>query len=249
MPCSLVSAQGITISDPADSGASSGASSSLSWFYEGYPYVHGIGIAPYSKYNPEKGFREAKAKAVEDLNAIMTSAHLESFHVTRSSIQRDFEFAINSYYDTTSAVAVDSAIQGRFAYYLVRADTIGQMLPDVVLEADQQASDWTGDYFNPLETDGYYIAAGMAERSNYVPYRSWTKAKMDALNKLAHYLSTTVQNRQQAYDDDYSSSYESITYLYSKAIFRRIFTVKRREKDGQNFVLIAVPKDHIYQYK
>jgi hypothetical protein len=245
MPCSFIKAQGISNSEP-----SRNISGFPDWFSEGYPYIHGIGVAPYSSYNPQGSYDKAKARAVQDLNAnIMTSAHLETFSVTRKRTKRDFEFAIQDYYSDSTAVPVDSLVRDDMVYYLVRPDTINQMLPSPLLKYENSANGWTDDYFNPTERGDYYIAAGFAKHSNFAPFKSWTKAKLNALNKLAHYLSTSVQNRETLFDDDYNSRYEAITYQYSKAIFRNIYLVERTQIDGHNYVMIAVPKEQIYRYK
>ena len=222
------------------------------WFANGRTEPHGIGIAWYSRFNPQKGFKEAFQYAIEDLNSnIMTSVYLESYSKSAYNTHYSDEYAITQFLDTTTVVHVDSTVVNNWAYCLVKPDPEAIASNDSI-EVPQRfykrepissppIAGWTKSDFQPGQEGDIYYAAGSHRTSKYNPYKSWTKAKLEALSSLSRYLSLNIQTTSKQLNRESSE----ITYTYSRCIFNNIRVIGRKSTDENVFVLVAVHKDDI----
>lgn len=202
--------------------------------------VHGFGVTSLSSYYPDSSFIEAYELAVEDLTAnLLTSIYLESFITTM--LNTDYEFAIRDSIDRESVVKVDSLGRDGKAYFYVSLDTVKTTSDEFFAALKSSVTNWTADYFNPVETERYWIAAGHSNLSRFNPYRSWAESKLNALSSLARLLQTKVQSTTRFFN--FFS--REITYITSKVIFQNILVLERRFTDERCYTLIAVHKDDI----
>lgn len=211
------------------------------WFASEPNGLVGIGIAPYSQYNPEKGFDKAFQKATQDLNAnAMTSVYLESYSNTGYNTQYHDEYAIPSVYDSTMVTHTDSSVVGDWAFAMVKpkSDTVGKTFRPL---PEFNIANWTSPEFFPVNKSGFWISSGRHKKSEYSPYQNWSKAKLDALSKLSQHIQTGVQNRNTSYNQLDSET----TYTYSKCLIKNIRVIKRKSDSDSLYVLIAVHQDDI----
>lgn len=237
--CCSLAAQGTYFSEQPESGTTP------DWFSNGYPKIHGLGIAHFSSFNPSAGYRKAFDRAVQDLNAnLLTSVYLETFNVTANQPHRNYEFAIDAQIDSTSVSKTDSSTTEDYVYYLVTIDSVYDEIPFTYADISNRVANWNQEeYFNPVQVNGYWIAAGYHDYSRFNPYKSWAKAKLEALSNLSRHLSTGIQSMSK----HLNTRLQEITYSYSKSVFQHIYILQRQRIDDTSYVLLAVSQDQIVQ--
>lgn len=201
------------------------------------PTVHGMGVTSLSSYFPDSSYQEAYQRSVEDLRAnLMTSVYLESFKTTLLS--RNTEFAIRDSIDTSRIIKLDSTAHNGFAYFFTSIDSLAPPHPAI---SGIRSGTWTASTFSPVQQGHYWIAAGKEDFSQYAPYESWAKSKLDALSQLSRTLQTTVQSSISGYN----SYLQELTYITSKTIFRNVLVLDRTLKGDTCYTLVAVDQDEI----
>ncbi len=202
--------------------------------------VHGFGVTSLSSYYPDSSFIEAHRLAVEDLKAnLLTSIYLESFGT--NTLNTSYEFAIRETIDRQSVVKIDSLSKDGKAYFFVTVDSLNAASTNDRSRPNYSNLKWTTDIFNPTESDGYWIAAGNAKMSEFNPYKSWARSKLDALSSLARLLQTKIQSSFSV--QDYSA--KKVSYITTKVIFQQVMVLERRLKNDRCYTLIAVHKRNI----
>lgn len=265
VPCALLFAQGTT--NPSVDSAKS-PSSTISkpnlpkWVTSGYNHVSGLGIAHVSEYNTSIGYTNALKNAVEDLNSnVMITLYAESFNDGYTTGSFD-EFSIREEETLETVVKVDSAIYGDYAYYLVtrhnrNGDSKGKANGDslsVPLPATFSSEDSISTFLDgaisetkmgpPTRYQDFYVATGQYYYSQYAPYRSLAKAKMNALKRLGHYLQTSVSKL----DKRLNNQLQTLTYTTTKMIFTDLLIISRSVKNDTCYVTVAVNEDNVTSF-
>ncbi|GEM_PF-6680969 len=208
------------------------------WIFDGYSEgIKGIGIATYSSFNPEKAWKEAIKNATNDLNANHSLIVYSYGHqVGRGPLRTDSEYAIRSILDTTQVTVVDSARWKGKAFVLVEptvsvADSI--IYPQGKFRTPE---DSTISSLDSINSNQWLETTGTTQRIDSNWYMSITKAKQDALRKLAEDLAVQVSTKT------YSKGTTSRRYysFSSMIAFQRIRVVKRSFGNDSVKVTVAV---------
>lgn len=242
------------------------------WFTVPPGFTHGVGIAERSSYYPDRSYRQARERAVEDLNAnTMTLVSVEYFSLGAAEPRRHAEVAIEQIYSEERVTPVDSARAGGRVYYLVAP-------PDGGTEAGELRSDPGDDEQGDQEavrdrlerlasqerrerqatglqapaglevrgdvvrSGGYWFALGDVELSGIAPYRSWARSKQDGLKQLSRRLTTFVRTMRQ-----YSQLMDagSVMHSRSRVILQNVKVVERSMQNGRARSIVAVHEDDV----
>jgi|GEM_PF-5459153 len=204
-------------------------------------FVHGIGFARLSTYNPSRSFRIARENAFTDLEAsLLTSVYLEYYGTENTQSRSLKEYGISDKLADDEVVTYDSTIVGEWAVYFIKEPNSTTSAPSSVIHSATK-QEWTNELFEPRLVSGYWVASGMYEQTRFNPNRGWTKAKQNALKNLSEYLNTHVQSLERVYDNKLSS----VHYVTSKHIFQNIGVIGRKMLDGNYHLLLIVPEDDI----
>ncbi|MBO6792342.1 MAG: hypothetical protein JJ895_00435 [Balneolaceae bacterium] len=203
--------------------------------------IHGIGFARLSNYNQERSFQEAKRNAITDLeSSLLTSVYLEYYGDNTISSKLRAEYGIADDLQSHEYTVLDSLAVGDWAIYFLSDPSIKERFP-LTLIAKAQNLNWTDALFEPQIVDGFWIASGYHEQTQFNPDRGWTKAKQHALKNLSEYLNTKVQSLQRTYNNDFSS----VHYVTSKHVFNSIGVIDRAHIGKNYHVLIMIRESDI----
>ena len=206
-----------------------GKNAPAKWILDGYSKgVKGIGVATYSSFNPEKAWREALKNAVNDLNANHSMiVHSYGKQVGRGPLRLESKYAIRSFVDTTQVAVVDSAQWKGRAFVLVEPSN---PVPDSTIYPQgnfRTVEKPTIDSSGVSQKGKRWLhSTGSTPRIDSNWYMSITKAKQDALRRLAEHLATEVST--ETYTKNATSrryySFSSMFAFQRIRITERIFT-------------------------
>lgn len=204
--------------------------------------VKGLGIATYSRFNPQKAWREAFKKGVNDLNANYSLlVHSYGKQVGRGPLRLRADYAIRSFVDTTQVSVVDSVRWKGRAFMLVEST---EALSDSVLYPSGNfssvidSSDSTGTF----NKSGIWLhTTGSTQRIDSNWFYSLTKAKQDAVRQLAEDLAVKIST------ETYTKNQTSRRYLNFSTMFafQRIHVVKRIFQPDSIKVQLAIKPHHV----
>lgn len=208
------------------------------WILEGSTdFVEGLGVADYSRFNPEKSWKEALENAVTDLNSnhSLIVSHY-GYRIGSGPLRIRSNFAIRTFLDSTQVAVIDSARWRGRAFIRVKPKTA---LSDSLLYPNRK--------FRPVEQGGtvdtanvdnsqWLLSTGSTPSINSNWYMSATKAKQDALRKLAESLAVKVTSETHS-KGDMSMGFYSFSTLFA---FQRIRVLKREFGSDSTRVQVAV---------
>ncbi|MCG8373143.1 MAG: hypothetical protein MI700_06400 [Balneolales bacterium] len=202
---------------------------------------YGIGFARHSNYDEPRSYAEAREYARVDLAAnILTSVYLEYYGTNTQPTQLQAEFAITDTLPSSDTIVIDSTKVGDWAvYYIGSKNTISELPEQLTTKA--LSLNWTTDFFEPVNIDGYWVAAGWVPVNVYNPNRGWTLARQEALKNLSLHRSSVVQANERLYNE----VYRSINYTTSKHVFNNIHPIGRKLINNNIYVLIAIHQDDL----
>lgn len=190
----------------------------------------GIGIAPYTSFKPSKGWDKAIRRGIQDLNANYSMiVYSYGYQVGRGPLRLRSNFAIRTLLDSTNIAVTDSALwKGKAFVQLKSKKTLG----DSVLYPENEAASVTDQILNNKEVsekpeDNAWLKYwGTASRVESNWNLSVSKAKQDALRKLAEKLSVEVSAETYAVDGTSRRYYNFQTMIAFQRVqvLRRLFT-------------------------
>lgn len=213
-----------------------------SWIFNGTAdEVEGLGVADYSKFNPEKSWGEALENAVDDLNAnhSLIVSHY-GYKIGRGPLRIWSDYAIRTFLDTTQVTVLDSARWNGRAFIRVKPS---KMISDSILYPSRKFRP-VDQNLNTANLSGgqWLVSTGATPRIDSNWYMSVTKAKQDALRKLAEDLSVKVSSETLTKGET-SLRFYSFSTMFS---FQRIRVLKRIFNEDSIKVQVAV---HPYEVK
>lgn len=221
---------------------SSGKAIPPHWIFDGTTDdVEGMGVADYSQFNPKKSWQEALENAVNDLNAnhsLIVSYY--GYKIGRGPLRIRSNFAIRTFLDTTQVTVLDSARWKGRAFLRVKpttAITDSILYPKGKFHTVGQSSADTTKY----EGGQWLLSTGSTPSIHSNWYMSVTKAKQDALRRLAEDLSIKVKTETYSIGQT-SRSYYNFSTLYA---FQRIRVLKREFGTDSVKVQIAVNPNEV----
>lgn len=210
-----------------------------SWISNGTLKLRGVGVADYTRFDKEGSWNKAIRKAVVDLNAnIRILVHSYGYQIGRGPMRYRQKFGINSVFDTTDVVPTDSVIWKDWAFVRVKSK---HPIPDSVLQkistyepvSDTLIQDALG---SRGEKDKWVSSTGSSDRLRSNLHKSITKAKQDALRRLAEDITIKV-NTSTHYQADRSHS----DYQYSTTFgFQNVRVINRKFKKDTVMVTVAL---------
>lgn len=208
------------------------------WILNGYSEgIKGIGIAPYSSFNPEEAWKKAIQNGINDLNANHSLIVYSYGHqIGRGPLRTESEYAIRSILDTTQVTVVDSTRWKGKAFVLVEPTV---SVADSIIYPQGKFRTPGDSTMRSLETStsGQWLqTTGATQQIDSNWYMSITKAKQQALRKLAEDLAVKVSTKT------YSQGTTSRRYysFSSMVAFQRIRVLKRSFKGDSVKITIAV---------
>jgi len=214
------------------------------WILNGYDNgVKGIGVATYSSFNPKKAWKQATENAVNDLNANHSMiVYSYGKQVGRGPLRIESNYAIRSFVDTTEVTVVDSTQWKGRAFVLVKAHN---PVPDSTIypKADFRTIEQpTIDSSRVTQSNGKWLhSTGRTPRIDSNWHMSITKAKQDALRRLAEHLATEVSTKTYTKGAT-SRRYYSFSSMFA---FQRIRVIKRTFAPDTVTVEVAVNPDEV----
>lgn len=212
------------------------------WILEGTANeIEGLGVADYSKFNPEKSWKEALQNAVSDLNAnhSLIVSHY-GYRIGRGPLRIRSDYAMRTFLDTTQVTVLDSARWKGRAFIRIKPRTA---VHDSILyptekfqPIDQSPADTT-----KFSGGKWLMSTGSTPRIDSNWYMSVTKAKQDALRKLAEDLSVKVSSETYQKGET-SRRYYNFSTMFS---FQRIRVLKRIFNPDSIKVQVAVNPDEV----
>lgn len=213
------------------------------WMLEPPDYLHGVGVAKFSRYDTLASFRDAFEFGIQELNAnafMIASVKAGDSPSTGAFVWT--EFAIGEDYSKKNSYRIDSAIVGKRCFMLVSTRPRPETSHELKIIPDQ--SEWS-TWLNPKEEAGIWYFKGQHKIFSYSKNESWTLAKQDAIKRFTEFLNTDVMAGQKIYSDKYYESFKEIYYLESRLFFRDI-QIEGRWADGKNYyVLLKIPNTRI----
>jgi hypothetical protein len=209
------------------------------WILNGYSNgVKGMGVAPYSKFNPEKAWKEALSKGVDDLNANHSMiVYSYGKKVGRGPWRFESNYAIRSFLDTTQVSVVDSARWKGRAFVLIEPTNA---VPDSTIYPNQKYRTLEKSTFSSSgisrADEGWLHSTGATPRIDSNWFMSFSKAKQDALRRLAEYLATQVSTETYS-KNNITMQYSSFSSMFA---FQRIKVLSRSFTPDSVKVEIAV---------
>lgn len=211
------------------------------WILEGTSVeVEGLGVADYSKFNPEKSWNEALENAVNDLNAnhSLIVSHY-GYKIGSGPLRIRSNYAIRTFLDTTQITVLDSARWKGRAFIRVKPTTA---LHDSILYPNEK---FQSIDHSPVDTSKFagghwLLSTGATPRIDSNWYMSVTKAKQDALRKLAEDLAVEV------FSETYQKGETALRYYKFSTMyaFQRIRVLKRVFNPDTIKVQVAIsPKE------
>lgn len=244
MLCGLIPAQSIIYFEKSDSEGFYHVNPSAE-IYPAFNYLHGFGITQNSRIDPERAFREAREKAINDLKSnLMTSVLLEVYSTHNLDPRIRSEFAINDEINEENIIPRDSMQVGEWAVYIVGYKLQDRALP-TTYDDNRSSRNWKDDLFSPVNINGVWFSAGTAQWSRFNPERSFILAKQNALQNLSFYRQTVVQAQERLYNESLSN----INYHTSRSVLTNIHVVRREQEGANAHVLIAVHNDDIINWR
>lgn len=217
--------------------SSSNLSGSQNWIFQGTTSeVEGMGVADYSRFNPEKSWKKALRNAVNDLNAnhsLIVSYY--GYRIGRGPLRIRSNYAIRTFLDTTQVTVIDSALWKGKAFIRIKPTTA---LSDSVIYPGEEfhSVNKTVKDTASIRNRQWLVSTGSTPSINSNWYMSVTKAKQDALRRLAEDLSVKVKSETYALGET-SRNYYNFSTLYA---FQRIRVLKREFGSDTVKVKVAV---------
>jgi hypothetical protein len=198
--------------------------------------VMGLGVAPYSSFNPDKAWKEALQNGIEDLNAnhSMIVYHY-GYQVGRGPMRTRSRYAIRNFLDSTQVAVVDSARWKDKAFVWIKPTNT---VPDSVIYPSGNFRDLNEEVASSVSSpSGQWLQwTGRTPRIDSNWHMAITKAKQDALRRLAGYLATRVSTKT------YSKGASSRRYLSFSTMFafQRVRVLQRTFNPDSVKVKVAV---------
>lgn len=210
------------------------------WIFNGYSDgIKGIGIAPYNHFDPDKAWEKAIKNGINDLNA-NHSLIVYSYgkQIGRGPLRTDTNFAIRNLLDSTQVSVVDSARWKGRAFVLVKP-TVSVSDSVIYPQGDFRTPDSDLITRRTVKLDSgrsWLESTGSIPSINSNWYMSITKAKQEALRKLAENLAVEVSTETYARGRS-SRRYYSFSSMIA---FQRIRILKRTFGSDSVTVKVAV---------
>lgn len=207
------------------------------WIFESTTSdVEGLGVANYSQFNPEKSWSEALQRAVSDLNAnhSLIVSHY-GYRIGRGPLRIRSDYAMRTFFDSTKVTVIDSARWKGRAFIRVKPATA---LPDSLLYPNERFRAVDQNRIQTVNNDSHQwlLSTGSTPRIDSNWYMSITKAKQDALRKLAEDL--TIKVTSETYSKGATTmSYYSFSTLFA---FQRVRVLKREFNTDSIRVQVAI---------
>ena len=220
------------------------AASAKNWIFNGNSKkIQGIGIADYSRFNPEKSWNKAFEYAVQDLNAnhsLLVYHH--GYQIGRGPLHTRSTYAIRNFLDSTQVSVVDSARWKGQAFLLVEPQiSLSDSLIYPKRDFKTVHDSITDKTAVSSQTDQWIRTMGAAPRRNSNWNMSITKAKQKALRNLAEYLAVKVTNETYS-KNNVQRRYYNFSTVYA---FQRIKTINRSFNVDSFRVELAVDPNEI----
>lgn len=212
-----------------------------SWiFEEATEEVEGLGVAAFSRFNPEKSWKKALENAVTDLNAnhSLIVSHY-GYQIGQGPLRLRSDYAIRTFWDTTQVTVIDSARWQGQAFIRVKPP---EPLPDSLLYPNMNLEYLTDSLAsqNNSYQGRWLLSTGSTPKIDSNWNKSVTKAKQEALRKLAEDLSVKISTEIYSTGET-SRRYYNFSTLFA---FQRIRVLKRSFQSDSVKVQVAVnPKE------
>lgn len=218
--------------------ATSGQSSMPEWLAKGVPHTTvGIGIAPYSSFNPAKAWREAFYNGIEDLNANHSMVVYSYGHqIGRGPLRLRSNFAIRTLIDSAKTTVIDSIRWKDRAFLLIKPTNI---VPDSIIYPEN-SRELQRSHF-PSDDSALLQSRGSSPRIESNWNLSFARAKQNALKQLAERLSVEVSTETYA-KGGVSRRYYSFSSMFA---FQRIRVLQRTIGKDSISVQVAVKPNNV----
>lgn len=209
-----------------------------SWFLSQPEGLVGIGIAPYSGFNPQSSFEKAFEYAVEDVNSNHFSVvTIEQFRQAGVE-QFQEEIGISDEFNSANVIKLDSMVIGDWVFMLVGVSPLQ-------VDASQQFISNKAPISIPASevvlTSNETLARGVHQTIISNPYKAWALSKQSAFKRLGFHTAIKVQAVQKIYNEDL----ENVSYLKSRVALKNIKVVSRWIENGELQTLIEVENSNI----
>lgn len=205
------------------------------WMLNPPEFLHGFGVAKFSRYDTARSYLEARYMAIQDLNAnALMVATIELGMSNRFPLVTFEEFAISDKFDNSNVYAIDSAIVGRRVFYLVadQPRTIEALALQTVPEVSNLKEE-----LNPYFEDPYWFFPGSYKIFKYNKQKSWIKAQQKAISEFVKYQASDIASRQTLYEQGGYDKLRQITYMKSRLAMKNL-SVHERWSDGENYYVL-----------
>lgn len=197
-------------------------------------YVHGI--ATTKQYNESK-INTCIERSIQSLDSnSFISVLVEVFNENGIRYYEFPEYAIrmDSSITAQNMVIADSMLLGQDFICITSMPTSSKTLELAKPELSELKT-------APTKRGNVWYSAGSHENRLKIPMDNFQKAKVDALNKLARTLSTSIKN----VDLDNNGDDSSFTYLKSSIIFKNVVVQTRYISDNNVYVIVAIDESDI----
>jgi len=214
------------------------------WLKRGTDIISGLGIAPYSTYNPRSSFNNAFRRAVEDLNSNrLTLVYSMGSRISEGPFKMNQKYGIKTYYNSDDVTKIDSIVWNGNAFMLV-ADSSKSNYKIQVFKRNnpyQPKKDSTG---TPKKIGQWRISTGENFKSKVNLYSSFTQAKQEALRKLSEKIGINID------DSIYEKNNILMDSLHYESIvgFKDIHVVNRIWTGDSVYITIAVKSGNILEH-
>lgn len=207
------------------------------WLAKGVPNtVAGIGIAPYSSFNPTKAWRKAFYNGMEDLNANHSMVvHSYGYQIGRGPLRLRSNYAIRTLIDSAQVTVIDSVRWRGRAFLVMKSTTV---VPDSIIYPHNSQEIRPDDSFTG---GGALKSWGSSPQIDSNWNLSFARAKQNALKKLAEQLSVEVSTETYAMGK-MSRRYYNFTSMFA---FQRIRVLQRSIEKDSIRVRVAIQPDDV----
>lgn len=209
-----------------------------SWFINQPKALVGIGLAPYSSFNPQSSFDKAFAYALEDLNSnFMSVVTVEQFR--QGGVEQfQEEIGITEDYSASNVIKVDSVIAGDLVFMLISVEPIQ-------VETQLERINSTAPLEIPasaiVQQANSTLVHGESVQIQSNPYKAWALSKQSAFKRLGLFTAIKVQAVQKIYNENY----ENVSYMKSRVALKQVRVKSRWLDSGELQTLIEVDNEHI----
>ncbi|NGP87531.1 hypothetical protein [Fodinibius halophilus] len=200
--------------------------------------ISGIGIARYSSYNPEKAWQKALENSINDLNANLSMlVYYWGKQIGRGPFRTRSKYAIRNLLDSTQVTVIDSARWKGHAFVLIKPK---EVVPDSIIYTDNKLNrlkETRKDTAVSQESGQHWLTTtGSTPKIDSNWFMSITKAKQDALRRLARKLSVKITTETYSKGDT-QRRYFNFSTIFA---FQRIRVLNRSFNSDSVKVTVAV---------